>query len=480
MRVKISKIILALVLISAFSLPKFLILAQEEETNLEELCQSTDRIEKECESLSSTECRQLLEKCGQYYEEKSAQIEEDISKTEKEKKTRQNQIYILRKKIAKLYLQIQQSNTMINDLGLQIEDTEKSINQTSLKIEDSRQNLANILQAIYQEDQKSLIEILISERTLSGFFDNLMALETLNTKSRELLENIKDLKSSLEVQEQSLDEEKTNLEKVVTIQTLQKKESESVKKDQDYFLKLTETQYQKQLKEKEETAKKAAEIRARIFELIGVPEAPTFGEALEIAKAVTSIVDIRPAFLLAIISVESAIGQNVGLCYLVNASTGEGARISNNEKTLRTMNPKRDVPIFLNITQELGRDSYHTPVSCWIPMYYKGKPYGWGGAMGPAQFIPSTWNLYAAEFKNVLKKTGDPWSIKDSFTASALYLSDLGASAKTFQKEKSAANKYSGGYSWYAGKVMKRATCIQNFIDTGSMSSDCQDEIGLK
>ncbi|GAH47901.1 unnamed protein product, partial [marine sediment metagenome] len=56
----------------------------------------------------------------------------------------------------------------------------------------------------------------------------------------------------------------------------------------------------------------AAEIRARIFELIGVPKAPTFGEALDIAKYVEGITGARPAFLLAILQQESAIGKNVG------------------------------------------------------------------------------------------------------------------------------------------------------------------------
>jgi len=471
------KLILLVILILAFSLPNFLILAQET-PNLEELCQSMDRINEECQALSPGDCRQLLEECSKFYEEKSSQIEEDLSKTQQEKNTLQNQISILLKKIEKLSLQIQQSNMMIKDLTLQISDTEVSINQTSLKIENSRQQLANILRTIYEEDQKSLLEILLTEKTLSGFFDNLVALETLNAKSRELLETVKNLKSSLEGQKQSLDEEKTDLEKAVTIQTLQKKESESVKKEQEYFLKLTEAEYQKYLKEKEEAQKKAQEIRSRIFELIGVPQAPTFEEALEIAKAVTSMVDIRPAFLLAVISQESAIGRNVGQCYLINTSTGEGVRALNNKKESRVMNPARDVPYFLDITQELGRDPYNTPVSCWIPAYYKGEPYGWGGAMGPAQFIPSTWKLYRDKIKNALGKAGDPWNIKDSFLAAALYLFDLGASSKTSSKEKSAASRYYGDpLSYYASQVMTRANCIQNFIDSGTMSSSCEDLI---
>ena len=111
-------------------------------------------------------------------------------------------------------LQIQQRNTMIKDISLQVKDTESSIEKTSLKIEDSKSNLADILKLIYQEDQKSLIEILLSDAQISDFFNNLVALEDLNSKSRELLLNIKGLKINLEGQKQSLDEEKEFIRKL--------------------------------------------------------------------------------------------------------------------------------------------------------------------------------------------------------------------------------------------------------------------------
>ncbi len=235
---RISKLALLFILISVFTLPNLKSFAQ---VNLEEVCQS----EEICQTLSDVECRQLLEKCAKYYEEKSAQIEEDITKTEQEKKTLQNQVYILRKRITNLDYQIYQSNLAIKDLGFQIEDTESSIEKTSLKIRDSRYQLANILQRIYEEDQKSLIEILLSEKELSDFFDDLMALEILNSKNQELLETIKSLKSSLESEKELLSEEKEDTERMVKIQILQKQESAKTKKEQEYFLKLTEAEYQK-------------------------------------------------------------------------------------------------------------------------------------------------------------------------------------------------------------------------------------------
>ena len=50
---------------------------------------------------------------------------------------------------------------------------------------------------------------------------------------------------------------------------------------------------------------------------------------------------------------------------------------------------------FYKLQPLLGRDPYNTPVSCWIPIMLVEFQSDWGGAMGPAQFIASTWNLFA-------------------------------------------------------------------------------------
>ena len=419
-------------------------------------------------ALTPQEERESLEEELKKLEEQIAQYQEDISKTEEEKKTLQNQIYILRKQIEKLDLQIYQSNIVIKDLTYQVADTEESITKTSDKIYETKGKLADILQLIYEEDQKSLLEILLSEAKLSDFFNDLMALETLNNKNQELLEEIKSLKVSLENQKQSLDEEKTNLESAVKIKTLQKQESEYSQQQKDYFLRLTEAEYQESLEKKETAEKQAAEIRARIFELIGVPEAPTFGEALDIAKYVENLTGVRPALLLAVLTQESNIGKNVGQCYLKDSSTGEGVVAYNGKEVSNVMKPSRDVPHFLTITAELGRDPYNTPVSC--PMSY-----GWGGAMGPAQFIPSTWMVYKDKVAAITGKAADPWNIKDAFLAAALYLKDYGAANQTYNSEWKAAMIYfSGtsrrtsynGYGFYGDSVMSIATQLQKDIDT--------------
>ncbi len=446
MRFRIFKTLLLSFIITAFVLSNVSGFAQEA-TSTPETDLSADRQELE-EELAKLE-------------EEIAQYEGEIGKTQAEKKTLQNQIYILRNKIKKLDLQIQQNNIMVKDLGIQLEDTKVSIGKTSSKIEDSRQKLAALLQLIYEEDQKTLIEVLLSGEKLSAFFSNLVALEVLSSKNQELLENIKQLKGSLENQKESLDEEKEDLENLLKIQLLQKQESQGVKGEQEWLLEKTkgeESEYQKLLAENQE---KAAEIRARIFDLIGVPEAPTFGEALDLAKEVEKLTGVRPALLLAVMTQESNIGKNVGQCYLPEDPQ------ENREKRIMACGPpgskRDDVSLFLEICEELGRDPYNTPVSC--PMSY-----GFGGAMGPAQFIPSTWMIYRERLKEITGEEADPWNIKDAFLASALYLGDYGAKKQTPNGEWRAAMIYFSGstntrYRFYGDSVLRIAEQYQQDIE---------------
>ncbi|MCX6722752.1 MAG: lytic murein transglycosylase, partial [Candidatus Staskawiczbacteria bacterium] len=396
--------------------------------------------------------------------------------TSQQKDTLQNAISKLKNKISGLEADIKQGKIMVKDLNLQISDTQISINRTSEQIQDSQNQITTILQSVYEEDQKPSFVILL-EGNLSDFFSNLAYLDDLSSGVSSLLSNTKNLKTYLGNQQVKMGDNVDKLQKTVALQTLQKKQNEQNKQEQDQYLKLTEDQYQQQLKDKKDTEQKSAKIKSMIFQMVGVSKAPTFGEAIEVAKSVGSMVGVRPAFLLAIISQESAIGKNVGQCMLIDSNTGNGKRISSGATAIRVMKPSRDIPPFLQITKSLGRDPYNTPVSCWIPAYVGGAPTGWGGAMGPAQFIPSTWNLFIDRLKTLLGRDADPWAITDSFTASALYLSDLGASAKTLAKESVAAARYYGQAGAYNRAVMNRAECIQGFIDNGTMTTNCQSMI---
>ena len=415
-------------------------------------------------ALTSIEEREVLEQELLELEEEIMEIEGDISKTQEEKETLQNRIYILKQEIRKLDLQITQSNKLIKDLRGQIVDTTDSIEQTLLDVELTREQLGEILQRLYQEDQRSMVEIVLGGKTLSDFFNNLSALESLNQRNRELLENMKDLSVYLQAQKGALEGEKIDEENFVRIQTLQKQKSQSLTAQNQEILEVTkgkESEYQKLLAN---TQAKASEIRSRIFELIGVPQAPTFGEALAIANTISQQTGVRPAFLLAVLTQESNLGKNVGQCYLKDTQTGNGINVQTGNFVRQVMKPMGlpgrggDVQDFLRITQALGRDPFNTAVSCPIPSVG-----GYGGAMGPAQFIPTTWTIYEDKMKSLLGRSADPWNIKDSFLASAVYLGDEGATRQTYEYEWCAAVSYFAGncslrnqirYEFYGDNVM--------------------------
>ena len=121
---------------------------------------------------------------------------------------------------------------------------------------------------------------------------------------------------------------------------------------------------------------------------------------------------------------------------------------------------------FLAITGELGLNPDAMPVS-------KAPYYGCGGAMGPAQFMPTTWQLYKS---SIASRTGhnppNPWDAEDAFMAAALLLRDNGASAGGYTAERRAALRYLAGGNWqkpsyafYGDDVMALAEKYQNMID---------------
>jgi hypothetical protein len=213
---------------------------------------------------------------------------------------------------------------------------------------------------------------------------------------------------------------------------------------------------------KQSIEEEISEIKSKNFELIGETSTLDFGQALDIAKWVEKSANIRPAFLLSIFQEELKL-EKFDMCYLTNLNTGGGVRINDGKKLAKVMKPDRDIQDFLKITKELKRDPLKTPITC--PMSF-----GWGGAMGPADFIPSTWMKYKNKIEKITEKPADPWNIKDAFLAAGLYLSDSGAKLRTQKGEWNAAMIYFSGainspYTWYADGALAIAEEIQNNVE---------------
>lgn len=216
------------------------------------------------------------------------------------------------------------------------------------------------------------------------------------------------------------------------------------------------------LKKKFQIIKPKEDAKEKIFELVGDASGIVFGKALDMAKYVEGLTGVRPAFLLAVFQQELNL-QKEELCYVTNLDTGEGVKILDGKKVEKVLKPDRDAKDFLTIMEELKREPSKTPLTC--PMSF-----GWGGAMGPADFIPSTWMKYKDKIEKITGSSADPWNIEDAFLGAGLYLSDSGAKFQTRQKEWEAAMVYfsgsaESGFNFYADGVLTIADKLQTDID---------------
>lgn len=403
---------------------------------------------------SNDEERAQLQKQLEEVEKEIAQYEQVLATTQKEKQTLQNKINELKKQADKLSLQIKQTNLNLEYLNIQIDETTASIAKTTEQINETKKNLAGLLQALSQLQQTSLVEILLGNQKLSDFFDYANALNSLQNKIQETLNELTNLQVTLNIQNEKLSADEEETKNLLAMQLLQKDNLAKTQKQQASLLEVTkgnETKYQQMLAA---SRQKAAEIRGRIYDLIGVKTKVTFGEALDIANWVSSRLNIRPAFLLAILTQESNLGQNVGTCN----RPGDPP-----EKSWRVVMKPDSRDAFLQITKELGLDPNTTPISCPINNPAKGLIAGknsWGGAMGPAQFMPRTWLAYKDKIAQVTgHNPPNPWDVRDSFVAAALYLANWGATKQTRDAEWKAAMIYFSGstnpkYSFYGDSVM--------------------------
>ncbi len=410
--------------------------------------------------------RAELEAQLQELEKQIKEYEGEISAAKKQSKTLQSEIKTLENKIAKTNLQIKATEISLKRVSSELRGVEKSLNATAVEIANQKNILAGGLQMLYEEGETSLFEMLLENNRLSDFFIQINSFINLQQVNKETLDKIIELKESYDQKKEELIIKRRDTVSLKNIQDIQKQELSETQNKKSVILKATqgsEVRYRQLLKKSQETA---AQIRSRIYDLLGIGKPITFGDAVKMANQASEKTGVRPAFLLAIISQESELGRNVGTCNRLGDPP--------EKHWTKVMKPTRDQEPFKRIIADLNAagikmDIDATPVSC--PMRdKKGNSIGWGGAMGPAQFIPSTWVLFEDSLK---KATGhsvvSPWNVLDAFMAAALYLKDLGATDGKSDSEWKAAMKYFSGsvnlrYRFYGDSVVAKAADYEDDI----------------
>ncbi len=410
-------------------------------------------------------------KCEQDYQQALQEIalqQQIIKDTQAKKSTLQGDVTVLNAQIKAAQAQINAKNITIKQLSAQIANKNVVIGQLSDRIARGQESLASILRQTQMLDDYSLVSVALGAQSVSGFFSDLDAFTSIKTDLQTLFADIRAAKQQTEVEKNDLAQKQNQTADAKYVVETKQKQISSDKTQTQQLLAITsnqEVEYKKVLADRQA---KAAAIRAALFPLRDAA-AIQFGDALNYAKAAQAKTGVRPAFILAVLTQESNLGANVGQCYLTNDATGSGVGKNTGTPFTKVMNPgpkQDDVTPFIALGLQLGFDPHHQVVSC-------PQAVGWGGAMGPAQFLPSTWTDYAgrvASAQGVI--VANPWDPQDAITAMSMFLGDIGAGAGGYTAEHTAAARYYAGGTWagwrgqdYGTKVMALAASIQSNID---------------
>ena len=366
-------------------------------------------------------------------------------------------IAILDAKIQSAELSIKARALSIKRLATDIANKEETISDLSAKITREKDSLAQLLRNTNRLDSFSLAEVILSNKNLSEFFRDFESFAAIKVSLQNSFQKLEANKKATRNEQVVLTGKQQEQEELKHLQELQKKSIEADKAKKRTILAATkgvEAVYQKVVQIKEQDA---AVIRSELFALQGSSAIP-FEKALDYANQAFEKTGVRPALILGVIAEESNLGENVGtgswdidMCCVPS----------------RDGRDDRDRTIFAEITRKLGLNPDAMPVS-------KKPWYGWGGAMGPAQFIPSTWVLYEDRIAAVAGHSPpNPWEPYDAFMASALLMKDNGADKGTYSAERLAALRYFAGwknatkaaYAFYGDEVMALAEKYQRQID---------------
>lgn len=412
------------------------------------------------QSISDERRTQLQNELNQL-EKEIAENQAVVEKLSAQGKSLSSEVTTLNAQIKKAQLQVQATQVAIKQLDSNITVHQRTISTLSEKLQNEKDSLAQILRRTNEIDTMSLVELAFSAEDISTL---LRDLDSYVFVKRELGESYEEIQT--EGEKAALEEKRSQQQEVAQLQLAAKAKVQQQQQAKQSLLAATkgeESRYQAIVATKQRTA---GQIRAELFGLAGGGGKIPLPTAIEYAKTASRITGVRAAFILAILSQETDLGANVGQCLVTDLTTGDGKGKNTGTPFSGIMKVPRDTVPFKAIMDALGRDWSTTPVSC-------PQPGGYGGAMGPTQFIPSTWLSFESRIKSALGVAAtDPWNPLHAIVATGLYLGAVGGGGGNYAAEHTAAAKYYAGGAWassgqaYANSVMDKASTFQNDIDT--------------
>lgn len=188
-----------------------------------------------------------------------AKLQNQLTTTSAQKQTLQSAINALNLNIQKLQKSITLAQTQINQKDAQISQLSTTISTTTNQIGTVQSQIAGSLRELESIDNESMLVTLLTGGTLSSFFDQSAALESLRTELQNKIEDLNNLKSTLQTSKSAAEQKKDEL--AALQQTLnQQKQGLAITKDSQNKL-LTQTKNQEALYQQQIAQKKAQQAK---------------------------------------------------------------------------------------------------------------------------------------------------------------------------------------------------------------------------
>jgi peptidoglycan hydrolase CwlO-like protein len=399
-------------------------------------------------------------------------LAKDVTSLQGQKKGIEQAIALIDAQIKEAEAKIRLRTLTINGLTKDIGAKAESISTLEDKLGRSQEALSGLIRRTHENDATSLPQMLLSGKNFSDFFVEIDSFQTIKGAVNLMMADVRDFKAQTQEEKATLEERKAKEADARAAVEAQKKIVESKKKEQAQLLAIKSGQlktYQQFVADKQA---RIGQIRSALFDLSGTEGIP-FGDAYDYAVEASKATGVRPAFILAVLTQESNLGKDLGSCLMMDSATGDGIGKNSGNPFQKVMATPRDSVPFLAITSRLGKDWRSTPISCPPgAKYFVGR--GFGGGMGPSQFIASTWELFKKRIGAAVGVSADqanPWNPAHAIAATAIYVDDLGAGKGGYTAERNAACRYYSGRAcdsrkpanaFYGDQVYAKAQLIQS------------------
>ncbi len=363
--------------------------------------------------------KERCEKKEEKYEEKKEKYEEKIEKKQKEKAHLQGNLNQVKQNLGA-------TKRTIDDVVGDIEKKEKEIERHDAQIaalEDQvllyKTSLAEAMRKFYfAQNNRSISAVVDNERSVrfSGKTDNLHHLRG------HIIEAIEHVKHAKDVQKKKKDElENLKKEKEQLLAEHKKKESALLAQSaavQSEIIRVDASVA--------ELNAKLSAVEGKLSALLG--KSFDTDDIVDAAKFASKKTGVRKSFILGMLVVETNLGRYTGGCTYKKSRMGDA-----NKK------------IFKRICKDLDYDYKKQKVSCPLS-------YGIGGAMGVAQFMPTTWVGYESKIERYTGHSpANPWSLTDGVMAMAIKLANDGATRSS--------GEYDAARRYYCGGNIGRSVC---------------------